>query len=56
MRNDPRVSRRPEMLGQTNTGIILDLYSHATPTMQEAAEGACDRLFYPGTGSDVRQA
>jgi len=56
MRNDPQVSRRPEMLGQTNTGIILDLYSHATPTMQEAAAGACDRLFYPGTGSDVRQA
>jgi integrase len=34
-----------EMLGHTNTGITLDLYSHATPTMQEAAAGAFDRLF-----------
>ena len=39
-----------EMLGHTNTAITLDLYSHATPTMQEAAAGAFDRLFQSEKG------
>jgi integrase len=34
-----------EMLGHTNTSITLDLYSHATPTMQREAAGAFDRLL-----------
>lgn len=34
-----------EMLGHTNIGITLDLYSHATPTMQREAAGAFDRLL-----------
>jgi len=35
-----------EMLGHTNTSITLDLYSHATPTMQREAAGAFDRLLF----------
>jgi integrase len=34
-----------ELLGHTNTSITLDLYSHATPTMQREAAGAFDRLL-----------
>jgi len=34
-----------EMLGHTNTSITLDLYSHATPTMQREVAGAFDRLL-----------
>ena len=37
-----------EMLGHSNIGITLDLYSHATPTMQEKAAAALDELL----GSD----
>lgn len=36
-----------EMLGHTNTSITLDLYSHASPTMQREAAGAFDRLLLP---------
>lgn len=36
-----------EMLGHTNTSITLDLYSHATPTMQREVAGAFDRLLSP---------
>jgi integrase len=34
-----------EMLGHTTVGITLDLYSHATPTMQREATEAFDRLL-----------
>jgi integrase len=40
-----------EMLGHTSISITLDLYSHATPTMQREAAGAFDRLFDLGTAS-----
>jgi integrase len=36
-----------EMLGHSSIGITLDLYSHATPTMQETAISALDRLLRP---------
>jgi len=42
-------ARRPkivsEMLGHTSIGITLDLYSHATPTIQREATAAFDRLL-----------
>jgi integrase len=34
-----------EMLGHSKTGITLDTYSHATPTMQRQAATAFDRLL-----------
>jgi len=34
-----------EMLGHTSIGITLDLYSHATPTIQKEATAAFDRLL-----------
>ena len=34
-----------EMLGHTNISITLDLYSHATPTMQREAAAAMDDLL-----------
>ena len=34
-----------EMLGHSNIGITLDLYSHATPTMQGVATAALDKLL-----------
>ena len=34
-----------EMLGHTSIGITLDLYSHATPTIQREATAAFDRLL-----------
>jgi integrase len=34
-----------EMLGHSNVGITLDLYSHATPTMQEVATSALDAIL-----------
>jgi integrase len=34
-----------EMLGHTQTGITLDLYSHVSPTMQSAAVVALDGLL-----------
>lgn len=34
-----------ELLGHSNVGITLDLYSHATPTMQETATTALDHLL-----------
>jgi len=37
-----------EMLGHTNISITLDLYSHATPTMQREAAGAFDSLLSKG--------
>lgn len=33
-----------EMLGHSQVGITLDLYSHVTPTMQQAAIDAMDRI------------
>jgi hypothetical protein len=33
------------MLGHSQIGITLDLYSHVTPTMQEGAVGALDALL-----------
>lgn len=33
-----------EMLGHSQVGITLDLYSHVTPTMQQAAVDAMDRI------------
>jgi integrase len=36
-----------EMLGHSSIGITLDLYSHATPTMQETATTALDQLLGP---------
>jgi integrase len=34
-----------EMLGHTEIGITLDLYSHVTPAMHESASGALGRLL-----------
>lgn len=34
-----------EMLGHTQVGITLDLYSHVTPAMHESASGALGRLL-----------
>jgi integrase len=34
-----------EMLGHSKTGITLDTYSHATPTMQREAAAAFDRVL-----------
>ena len=34
-----------EMLADTSVGITLDLYSHATPTIQKQAAAAFDRLL-----------
>ncbi len=34
-----------EMLGHSNVGITLDLYSHVTPTMQREAVAAMDDVF-----------
>jgi integrase len=34
-----------EMLGHTEIGITLNLYSHVTPAMHEAASGALGRLL-----------
>ena len=34
-----------EMLGHAQIGITLDLYSHATATMQQQAVTALDDLF-----------
>lgn len=34
-----------EMLGHSNVGITLDLYSHATPTMQQVATSALDAIL-----------
>ena len=34
-----------EMLGHSQTGITMDLYSHVTPTMQEQALRALDALL-----------
>ncbi len=45
-----------EMLGHTNTSITLDLYSHATPTMQREAAGAFDRLLSGQTTERGRTA
>jgi integrase len=36
-----------EMLGHSKTAITLDTYSHATPTMQQQAANAFDRLLGP---------
>jgi integrase len=37
-----------EMLGHSTIKVTLDLYSHVTPHMQEAAADALDRLFTAG--------
>jgi integrase len=34
-----------EMLGHSNVGITLGLYSHVLPSMQEAAAAAMERVF-----------
>ncbi len=39
-----------EMLGHSKTGITLDTYSHATPTMQQQAVEAFDRLLSAAAG------
>ncbi len=36
-----------EMLGHSQVGITLDLYSHVTPTMQRQATAAMDALLQP---------
>ncbi|MFL6238638.1 MAG: site-specific integrase [Actinomycetes bacterium] len=40
-----------EMLGHTEVGITLDLYSHVTPTMQAEAVRALDAVFGSQNGS-----
>ena len=41
-----------EMLGHTEIGITLNLYSHVTPAMHESASGALGRLLeQPGLGA-----
>jgi integrase len=38
-----------EMLGHSQVGITLDLYSHVTPTMQREATAAMDAIVAPRT-------
>lgn len=40
-----------EMLGHTQIGITLDLYSHVTPTMQDRASSALETVFGSQLGS-----
>jgi integrase len=42
-----------EMLGHTDIGITLDLYSHVTPTMQAAAASEFDRMLGDPSGPSV---
>lgn len=42
-----------EMLGHANTSMTLDVYSHATPTMQRQAATAFDQLFPSNNGDEV---
>ena len=42
-----------EMLGHANTSMTLDVYSHATPTMQRQAATAFDQLFPRNNGDEV---
>jgi integrase len=42
-----------EMLGHTDIGITLDLYSHVTPTMQAEAANALDRVLGNPSGPSV---
>ena len=36
-----------EMLGHSNIGITLDLYSHVLPNMQRAAADAMSKALFP---------
>lgn len=40
-----------DRLGHSQIGITLDLYSHATPTLQQEAAEVLDRVLAPNTAT-----